>query len=78
MSLEVMGILHSVIRETGLPNREPRMQLKREPALYELNASFQRQRVRGRDQNVEMVWHDNECMKEELGLFSAHIEHVDE
>jgi len=58
--LEVLRIANSVIRETGLPNRKPRMQLKREPALYELNASFQRQRVRRRDQNVEMVWHDNE------------------
>src|ERR1035437_10467804 len=54
--------------EAAHPNLVLALQAEGEAALDALHRLFQRNIRSGCDQSVEMVWHDDECMQEELPL----------
>ncbi len=81
----VLAVVHSVgfiadtmIREACLPDREFGMQAKGKSSLDELDGALKRNLIRGGDECVEVVRHDDEVMQQIFGLIAIGKEGFEE
>jgi len=60
----ILKIPNPMIRETRLPDLPAPFEAERETSLDELHGSLQRNLLRGRDQQMNVIGHDDEFMEE--------------
>ena len=74
-----VGLLvrHPLVEMPALPNLEAALEPKRKTTLDELNRLFQGNIGRGRDQDVNMIWHDDECVQRKPSLRAVVLQSID-
>jgi hypothetical protein len=78
MLLKIPVIADPMIRKASLPDRQTRLQSKRESSLDELHRPLQRYFIRRRNQRMEVVRHDHVFMQEIFALYAIVEENINE
>src|ERR1017187_3949736 len=78
MPHKILIVPNSMIRKPRLPDRQTRLQSKRESSLDELDRPLQRYLGRRRDQRMEVVGHDHKLMNQIFALVAVAEKDIDE
>jgi len=78
MLLKIPVVADPMIRKTSLPDRQTRLQSKRESSLDKLHRPLQRYFIRRRNQRMEVVRHDHEFMQQIFALFAIVEENINQ